>query len=256
MASGTQHISISTDGSSRRGRSRRRRSRRSRSMVSSFSRPRGRGLRRSLNSGLPLTGFPERKLVRLKYTETITLDPGAGAAVVNYFSCNGMFDPNITGTGHQPLGYDQWQALYESYQVLSAKIKVTPVNASTANVIPVAYGVILDDNSVFSYVGTDEVIESKQGQDYKLAGHSSMIPQTNYSKNITKIFSGKKFFGSGKNFLGENNYQGTDSTNPANQAFFGVWAGSIGGANGGNMSFIVEIEYIALFTEPVFLDQS
>lgn len=32
-----------------------------------------------------------------------------------------MFDPDTSGTGHQPLGFDQWAAIYKYYMVYAIK---------------------------------------------------------------------------------------------------------------------------------------
>jgi hypothetical protein len=40
------------------------------------------------------------------------------------FSLNGIYDPDLTGAGAQPLGYDQWAGFYQQYEVTSSVIKV------------------------------------------------------------------------------------------------------------------------------------
>lgn len=41
-----------------------------------------------------------------------------------------MFDPDITGVGHQPLGFDQWSAFYNKYTVYGSKCQITILNAT------------------------------------------------------------------------------------------------------------------------------
>jgi len=51
------------------------------------------------------------------------------AGTENAFSLNSLYDPDITGVGHQPYGFDQMAALYSNYIVESASIQarfVTP----------------------------------------------------------------------------------------------------------------------------------
>jgi len=71
--------------------------------------------RAARNSGLSLgrytamlSGFPSQKIVKMRYVDRYqnTLN-GAGYGLVQW-RANGCFDPDVTGTGHQPLGYDQW----------------------------------------------------------------------------------------------------------------------------------------------------
>ncbi|AXH75667.1 MAG: putative capsid protein [Circoviridae sp.] len=203
---------------------------------------------------LPPLGMPTCKMVRLKYVETISIDPSSGTVGSYYFCANDMRDPNVSGVGHQPLYFDQYMSGYDHFTVLGSKIKVTPTNPTTADIVPVAYGVIVDDNNTFTYQRTEQIIESNQGRRYKVAGAHN-APMTKYSNSITRKFSTKKFF-KVKNVVGKAEYKGNTSSSPTEKAFFGVWAGSVGGTDGGNIYLTVEIEYIAMLSEPKYIAQS
>lgn len=61
---------------------------------------------------------------KLIYSEYYTVNPGAGGAAGTYiFSANGLYDPNITGVGHQPTGFDQIMAIWGEYVVVGSTIK-------------------------------------------------------------------------------------------------------------------------------------
>ncbi|WP_445772368.1 hypothetical protein, partial [Rheinheimera sp.] len=50
----------------------------------------------------------------LRYSEQFSVNPGtAGSPGYYCFQSNSCYDPNISGTGHQPRGYDQLAALYQ-----------------------------------------------------------------------------------------------------------------------------------------------
>jgi hypothetical protein len=59
-----------------------------------------------------------------KYSDfqTITLLTVTGVSQI--YNLNSLFDPDRTGTGHQPYGYDQLSAMYNRYRVLRVKWKV------------------------------------------------------------------------------------------------------------------------------------
>ena len=62
--------------------------------------------------------MPKTKVVRLKYVEFFSSNTGTAVPAVKYFSANGCYDPYISGTGHQPRGFDQWTAFYDHYCAL------------------------------------------------------------------------------------------------------------------------------------------
>ena len=46
----------------------------------------------------------------------------------NVYNANGIWDPNFSATGHQPMGYDQWSTLYKTYRVKKCTIKAECAN--------------------------------------------------------------------------------------------------------------------------------
>lgn len=65
----------------------------------------------------------EKVITVLQYVDTKTIAPASGAAH-HVFRLNSIFDPDVTGVGHQPAYHDQWSALYNKYRVLSATWKI------------------------------------------------------------------------------------------------------------------------------------
>jgi len=70
---------------------------------------------------------------KLVYHTSISLDPkpdqmGATATNVWQFSGNGCYDADITSTGHQPMFFDNYAALFRRYNVHKSSISVTVVN--------------------------------------------------------------------------------------------------------------------------------
>jgi len=69
-------------------------------------------------------GFPARKRVTLKYADTYQLLSTAGATATQTIAVNSCFLPDVTGTGHQPRGFDQWCTTtgpYTKYRVLAVR---------------------------------------------------------------------------------------------------------------------------------------
>lgn len=62
--------------------------------------------------------FPDSITVALPYCAQLNYATSAAAVLTNQsWSMNSVFDPDYTGGGHQPQGFDEYAALYDSYRV-------------------------------------------------------------------------------------------------------------------------------------------
>lgn len=68
-----------------------------------------------------LTGFPQRMFVTLPYVTQQRGNSGVISQVDQTFNLGSVFDPDFTGTGHQPRGFDEWAAIYGRYRVWGVK---------------------------------------------------------------------------------------------------------------------------------------
>lgn len=190
-----------------------------------------------------------RMKMNLNYSEsTISLNSGAGTLADFVFSANGLFDPSITGTGHQPLGFDQIMAMYDHYVVIASSIKVTFVNTDPTNVI--ICGVSVTD-SVTALVSAPKVIENGSGK-YVVLGPLGSSSDT---KVITLNINPNKFLGR-SHPMSDPELKGDAAGNPTEGAFFHVWSGSVEGADAGLIQASTMLKYTAMFIEPVQLDLS
>lgn len=214
---------------------------------------------------LTLSGFPDRKMVKLRYVDSdVTLDAGAGLVQSKTFSCNSLFDPDITSVGHQPMGYDQWSAIYQRYTVLSAKITVRNNPIGVSNVNPFYFGVTIDvpdGLGVSSFSSINNLLESKYSQGYKTGGVVASANNNKYTfPYCVKYWSAKKMFGlknvnDGQVYTGLMGNTGTGAS-PAVQGKFVVWSAAIDGNDPGAASLTVEIDYIAMLHMPNLIDGS
>lgn len=89
----------------------------------------------------PQGGFlfmPKRKKVILRYADLAQFPAvAAGAMSTLVYRANSVFDPNKSGAGHQPMGFDTWASLYNHYIVTKSEIRCTirqDTNDNVANV--------------------------------------------------------------------------------------------------------------------------
>lgn len=191
-------------------------------------------------------GFPQKMIETHTYCEAVTLNTGAGGTLTSYnFSANGMFDPNITGTGHQPMFYDQMAAIYNHYCVIGSKCTVEFVctnTSTTAANSDATVGIILNDQTAIPTIaGLLEHPTSK----HRMVGAANTMGSL--PTKFVQKFSAKKNFG--KFDQGNSNFTGSISTNPAEQMYYTLFVDGTQATNGVIVRAMVTISYIAVWSE-------
>lgn len=213
--------------------------------------------KRMSSKPLILEGFPKQKLVKLRYCQEVSIDPGSGLAASVNFAANALYRPYLsTPYAHDPMGFDQWSQIYTRYTVLGSKISMVPVSSAPVNLIPSYYGVLLTTNAsgVAQFTTVPNILESKLVT--KHASQGSLYQSTPLGKNtVHKTFSAKKFFGV-KNVQDGNSYSAGIAAHPNQLAYFNVWSASAGSNNPDAATFLITITYIALMHDPVTLNGS
>lgn len=212
--------------------------------------------RRKAYPGRYMPGFPATRIVKLRYVQRVTLNPGIGSKALYQFRANSMFDPDLSGVGHQPLGFDQLVTpFWNHYTVLSSSIKCdflyTSGNSNTGALI----GVYLADDNAIPLTG-EEIAEQGLGK-YKV------IPSVNYAAiggktpSIRNSFSAKKFFNVSDVKDNINRIGSQVNDNPTEGAVFNVWAESMTPTTDlGAYEVLVTMNFTATLSEPKSLAQS
>mgnify|MGYP000665845920 FL=1 len=219
--------------------------------------------RRRRRVNIPRSLFPKNKLVSLRYVWQGALDASAGGLASKQFNLNGMYDPEVAVGGHQPRGFDQLMAAYNRYCVVSVKAQFINLNNDTSNDNPPQYfGLKVSSSAteIASYSAVD-LLESRQK--VKMAEGGMIYPTIHKADSISgrpsvmKLWSAKKYFGG--TVVGSDEHTGTASANPtsSSRAILDCWVGhpssSVNPASG---SYLVILDYVALFTEPIRLGPS
>lgn len=71
--------------------------------------------------------MPIRQCKYVKFTyadDNFSSNTGVTYMSSHFFRGNSCFDPDYTGVGVQPYGWDQWTALYGTYRVAASSIKI------------------------------------------------------------------------------------------------------------------------------------
>lgn len=194
-------------------------------------------------------GFPEKLNFTHRYVERKTLT-GTGLQVVN-ISCNGMWQPNASGLTHQPLYFDQISPLYNQYTVIGSKVSVqfmftlppTDAAGSTATpiIVPTECIVYLNDNTTVT--PTNIFFLQEQGD----AKKTFLGPGSDMVKTIKMGWSAKKVGGTG--LISNPNWFGTASANPIEQYYYTIGVSAVDLTTSVSVQAIIQVDYIAVWTE-------
>jgi len=190
--------------------------------------------------------FPVSTMRSLFYYDYDLGSSSVAGVPTNYFFCaNGMFDPNTTGTGHQPMGFDQMMLMYNQYTVLSSKISVTIYNTTSS--VAVRVGVYLTPDAT---AGTDpsRIVENGLLTTKVL----SAINVAGYHKEFSLNCDVASYMGrpKGKTMVNSSTLAGTAAANPTEGVFYNITGWDPFGASNFSLFFDVLIEYKAVFWEP------
>lgn len=208
-------------------------------------------------SHIAFGGQPSSKLVKLRYCEEISLNAATGSITYNDFCANGMYDPNLTGTGHQPLGYDQLMAYYDHYTVIGSKITAQFVSTTGTNATPSYLAIGLYDTTAqpANYSSVEHMLESRRITMSPASTGAASYIKTNINEGrVVKYCSPKKFFN--RSPKGDSTLKGGVTSNPSDLAVFSVIVGSVSGNDPSAVSLLITIDYIAIVSEPKLLSQS
>lgn len=190
------------------------------------------------------SGLPKQRLAKLRYCDSVSSTSTSGVLSLYIFRANSCFDTDLTGTGHQPFGFDQWSTLFNHYTVLGSKITVNTIAITNAGSVPIQTGVYLADGTSAGYTTFTEYNEAKKGSSKTMLGS---IGEKQY-RTVSK-FSAKKYFGV-KDVMDNQNLRAAVTTNPAELAYFHIWTQAADLGSTVTVRHHVTIDFIVKFTEP------
>lgn len=174
-----------------------------------------------------------------RYVDYQALTTAGGLS--NYqFSVNGLYDPNITGVGSQPMYFDQMAAIYNHYTVIGSKCTIKIVPQGTAVQEPYQCTLWINDDTTTT--PNDIGIAEGRGA-YTSLSQGGVNPKTIVLK---KNWSLKKAFAGN---VSSSQFQGTNTANPSEQEYFQLSFRPLSGANTVSIYAWVSIEYIAVWKE-------
>lgn len=185
-------------------------------------------------------GFPNSIITKLRYCDVLGLSSGTGAVNSTIFRANGIYDPDYTNAGHQPMWRDNYAAIYDFYTVLGSKITVTFHSRSATNGLIV--GIIGSDSSSLS--STLNTLLEQNNSVHSITGSVNSQPI-----QLEMTYSPMENLGADvKNEDAAMTAVGSDPSAGEGVYYYGVYVSTEDGASTAVCSIVVEIEYTVKFT--------
>jgi len=201
--------------------------------------------KRYVSDNHPLTsvrmglGFPKTMVVKQKYVDNLLFDSNIGVIDNHQFIMNGMFKPDFTGTGHQPMYFDQYMAIYNHFTVIGCKIKVT-FTPHEINLVPARVSLWQNDDTTITPPTVNSMAEQSKGKVTTVGSTGDS------SKVLSMTWSAKKTFGPP---MANTLLRGNVTANPIETSVACISVQSPDFVNRVFVDALVEMEFITVYSE-------
>ena len=198
-----------------------------------------------VNVNKALAPFAQRYITKMKYAETIFIN-AAGPQAYRW-SLNSLYDPNFSGIGHQPHGFDTLATIYNRYRVINASYNITGVDQSGQYIVVCA----LPANEQVNALTVSEMRENPRAKFITQAPNAHL-----------KTLKGNVYLPSlvGRNksqYMADDRYQAVSTTSPNETALLNVYVQRLDqGSNTLNVPIQITIEYTVEWFDVKNLSQS
>ena len=193
----------------------------------------------------------ERYLTKLNYSELFAITyAGFGTPGIYQFRVNSIFDPNLTGVGHQPLGHDQLGLIYQRYRVrgMSYNISFANTEAKNAEVM-----ISLRPNAAYSTV-IETVRESAYTVYKTMLGEDGTSAAYKRAKGFAKVSKLRGVARGVVNF--DDQYQALIGANPALVPVLTIYVNNQNTAQSLVVNCRVDLVYYVELFDRLVLEQS
>ncbi len=192
------------------------------------------------------TGFPTVMYAKLVYyTGNLALTPST-TPLFYQMNLNSIYDPDRTGAGHQPMGRDQYAALFGAYRVDRCDYEVNLSNCSTLQPFSYRWGI----NPLTSGPVAGTGPEAKRWNSGNGGANHSVIA----IKGSTDLWTAASV--SKARYQTDDVFVGGIGADPATTPTLQVYVAPFDGATSTQIDFNFRMTYHVKFFDPVYLSQS
>lgn len=183
-------------------------------------------------------GFPKRVIATHKYSEIFQMTSTIGSATTHHWRANGMFDPDASLGGHQPMFYDQFTPIYGHYVIIGSKITAKIMQATSTGV-PMTVGLFLNDDPTLAFSTMSTFKEQNSTVFTQIAAADNNI------HTLSCKYSAKKTYGG--SVVSNPNLWGLAGSDPVEDTYFTFLTQCTDGSSTNSIVLDIIIEYIAIW---------
>lgn len=209
--------------------------------------PRKAAYKTTLVNRANLAPVPSRFITKMKYAEAVVL---SGTGLRSYqWNLNSLFDPNRTGTGHQPYGFAQLcgsTSLYNRYRVFAARYVLSVAN-DTYNI---HYAALPANGNTLPISNVSEARENPRCQ-YNVQNPNGTLKRLTGKVNLPALTGRTK-----QQYMSDDRYQAQYNATPDETMTLNIYCQGMNDDTGVSMSHTVNIliEYYVEFFDPNNVD--
>jgi len=190
-------------------------------------------------AGFRSTDVPDMTPLKFVYSDYRVLTAATNQAEYSY-RANSVFDPDQTGVGGQPDGFDQWKTLYDVYRVVAVEVEVQAIGngANTNGLLAVA-----PSDTTGGFSSAEELAGLRYG---KAASYS----QTSTARVKFLVRMSQLFGRNDDSILADPNCGALVSTNPVSQFYIVIGIETGNSATGQTMVW-TKLTYYTRMEEPI-----
>lgn len=193
--------------------------------------------RKTLVVNKAITPVPQRFITKHKYSTTFTI---GSLNPIYRFRLNSLYDPDLTGTGHQPYGFDQMAALFNRYRVYGCSYIINGYQFNS----PIRYGVVATNDAasptnmatLIEYPRSKSTVQYPGGSKSQLKGYVNLASLTGRTK---------------AQYMADDRYQSANNDNPNEQLILNVLAQSVSDTLQESCTMMVTLVFHCEWFDPI-----
>jgi len=193
------------------------------------------------------SAFPDRYYTSLRYVSSRTLTTTTASDRLKF--CSSLYDPDVSGIGHQPYHFDTLAQVYAKYTVVSMDYKVRCYNDSDTEA---AYVCVMQKAENTATTGTELALERPR---------SAMRIVQPRGSNCSVTISGRMDVATVHGIppfmvQSDDRYNSNMSTSPSKLSYLFIHQDSPDGLTAVQLRYVVEINYKCVLFQRVLASQS